>query len=92
MSLEIARRVKALEARVAELETLVSALRMLAESNAIASKPLDVQKVQENVRAIQAGRSMCPKCGVAPNHFFHVKNCRGQQQKNDDRNRDPGTT
>jgi hypothetical protein len=34
---------------------------------------------------------MCPKCGVKPAYFFHVKHCRGQKQENDDRNRDPGS-
>jgi hypothetical protein len=23
------------------------------------------------------GRAMCPKCGKAPNYYFHVKNCSG---------------
>ena len=75
MSLEIARRVKALEARVAELE-----------------KKLAAPPLATAVEIALPARSLCPKCGVKPNHFFHVKNCRGQQQKNDDRNRDPGIT
>ena len=76
MSIELARRIKALEARVAELE----------------------KKPQVQVSAVvpeEPKRQMCPKCGVKPNHFFHVKNCRGTQeeQKNaDDKRRDPGAT
>jgi hypothetical protein len=23
------------------------------------------------------GRGMCPVCGVKPNYYMHVKNCRG---------------
>jgi hypothetical protein len=46
---------------------------------------------------VETPRKMCPKCGVKPNHFFHVKNCQGQKQKeeygeNAERRRDPGTT
>lgn len=26
-------------------------------------------------------RKMCPKCGVKPNHFFHVKTCSGTQKE-----------
>ena len=78
MSLEIARRVKALEAKVAELE-----------------KKLATPVVEIKPEVTNASRALCPKCGVKPNHFFHVKNCRGKQeeQKNaDDKRRDPGAT
>jgi hypothetical protein len=35
-------------------------------------------------------RAMCPKCGVKPNYFFHVKTCTGQKDgdKATDRRRD----
>jgi transposase len=78
MSIEIARRVKALEAKVAELE------KKAAEQ--IVTIAPEVEK---------SPRSMCPKCGVKPNHFFHVKNCRGlqEEQKNaDEPGRNPGAT
>lgn len=77
MSIELARRIKSLEARVTELE----------------KKPVEPQ-----IRVVipeEPKRQMCPKCGVKPNHFFHVKNCRGTQeeQKNaDDKRRDSGAT
>jgi hypothetical protein len=85
MSIELARRIKALEARVAALE----------------SRPKDAVMFTEKLLRMEkdfaeaTGRAMCPKCGVKPNHFFHVKNCRGTQeeQKNaDDKRRDPGAT
>ena len=42
-------------------------------------------------------RKMCPKCGVKPAYFFHVRTCPGskEEQKNADQNtvrrRDQGT-
>ena len=83
MSLEIARKVKTLEAKVAEQGKLLEALRQLIDNATLTQSPASPI------------RAMCPKCGVKPNHFFHVKNCRGTQeeQKNaDDKRRDPGTT
>lgn len=41
---------------------------------------------------------MCPKCGVKPAYFFHVKNCTGQKEEQKDadentiRRRDQGAT
>jgi hypothetical protein len=42
-------------------------------------------------------RKMCPKCGVKPAYFFHVRTCPGQKEEQNDadqntvRRRDQGT-
>lgn len=64
MSLELARRIKAIEAEVTALRGRVGAL----ENTAPAIKPEASQK------------KLCPKCGKVPAYFFHVKNCREQKQ------------
>jgi hypothetical protein len=77
MSLEIARRVKALEAKVAALEAAVQ--KMTLPPATPAEKPV-VQK-------------LCPHCNAVPAYYFHVKNCpANKKNKGDDRQRDPGTT
>lgn len=81
-------RIKALEARVAELEK---------KSHQMDGSSRDLALLQEKIRddlASKPNRAMCPKCGEKPNHFFHVKNCTGQKKKNndaDDRPRDQST-
>jgi hypothetical protein len=68
MSVEMWRRIKALEDRVAELEKKPAVEEPKQEAPAV--KP-------------ESGRKMCPKCGVKPNHFFHVRTCDGQKQDGD---------
>ena len=83
--------IRELQARVAALEAaeskfglppdLMVAVEQMLDSRILASKPLDMAKVEENVQRIQANRKMCPKCGVKPNYFFHVKTCSGSQKE-----------
>jgi hypothetical protein len=57
---------RSLEARVKLLEEQVEVLKAKP-----AVLPVEVKE----------GRSMCPKCGVKPNHYFHVKTCRGKKEE-----------
>jgi hypothetical protein len=90
--MELQRRVTELEKSRLTPELLLGVVTQILDNKFLASKPLDPAKVEQNV-----GRAMCPKCGVKPNYFFHVKTCQGQKQKeeygeNPQRRRDPGTT
>ena len=79
-ALELTQMVRSLEARVKVLEE-----RQIHPE----AVRLEVQPKSETTPL----RKMCPHCGVKPAYFFHVKYCRGQkQEKDDDRNRDPGGT
>jgi uncharacterized metal-binding protein YceD (DUF177 family) len=64
---------RTLEARVNEQALTISALRQVVDSLTL-PKPVAVE-------AKESGRKMCPKCGVKPNHFFHVKTCNGKQEE-----------
>jgi hypothetical protein len=75
IDLEVKHRLRELEARIKALE---DRQKPEAYMPVIPEKAAPTQK-------------MCPKCGVKPAYFFHVKHCRGQKQENDDRNRDPGS-
>lgn len=82
MSMELWQRLKDLEKRVLKLEQekvepekVIEAIKQLHDSQTLASKPAD--KVAENKTRIEANRKLCPKCGVKPNHFFHVRSCTG---------------
>jgi hypothetical protein len=87
MSLAMLNRIKALEVKVTALEGKISeqakyaeVVRQIIDSQTLASKPL---------------RKMCPKCGVMPAYFFHVKNCNADKNKNNgetDGNGAPGST
>lgn len=86
----LAQRVKALEAKSSEQDQLLMVVNQLIDNATLTSN-------QMPVAAQKTDRKMCPKCGVKPNHFFHVKSCQGQQEKEkhgEDANkqRDNGTT
>jgi hypothetical protein len=81
MSIELARRIKALEARVSEMQAEIAKFHGITD-------------LMRGTVATPS-RALCPKCGVKPNHFFHVKNCAGQKEKQndgDDKRRYPGAT
>jgi hypothetical protein len=81
IDLEVKHRLRELEARIKALEDKP------AYTPVISKEILDeLAKLEEKPK-----KNMCPKCGVKPAYFFHVKHCRGQKQENDDRNRDPGS-
>ena len=84
MSKSLVQMVNELFARVAKLEQAERdravtnlVVQQVIDSHLLASKPLDREKVVENVAKI--GRAMCPKCGVKPNYYLHVKHCLGQK-------------
>jgi hypothetical protein len=88
--LELKGMLKALEARVSELEKRPTAEQMAAnvqqllDSHFLASKPLNtevVRRLEEDINRQAQGpvkqKKLCPKCNVVPAYFFHVRNCRG---------------
>ena len=99
---ELQRRVDALEKRPAEnAETTFYRERVLtleaelrnAAPQADTSAGSGASSAQPAVAA--PNRKMCPKCGVKPNHFFHVKWCGKQKEEKQDaaiRSRDQGKT
>ena len=97
---ELSARVDALEKRHPDMQQIQQTIQIVAnqliDNALLASKPLDRAKVEEVNKQIKAVRSMCPKCGVKPNYFFHVKTCNGQKEKqkdaDTDRRRDQGKT
>jgi hypothetical protein len=39
----------------------------------------EVKEISQPEEApVLKGRGLCPKCEVKPNHFFHVKHCKGK--------------
>lgn len=63
-----------MQARVSVLEVEVKALReTLAEVLATMAEPPE-QKANPNPNG---PRTMCPKCGLVPNYYMHVRSCRG---------------
>jgi hypothetical protein len=84
MSIEMSRRIKVLQAEVTALRDRVGAL----EAAALPAIKVESSftKTISGVAAAVPKYKPCPKCGVAPGYFFHVKNCKGQEkQKDDDR-------
>lgn len=78
MSLELLRMVKELKKRCDDLEAWKAEMTLQAK----VSEPEEPKP----------GRKMCPKCGVKPDHFFHVKNCTGKQEEQKDAGTDrPGS-
>lgn len=69
--------VSALRDRVGALEAERVVMRQMLDCASLASKPLDVSKVEANVEQIKKTQKMCPKCGVKPAYFFHVRSCNG---------------
>ena len=91
--LELTQMVKVLQAEVTSLRDRVGRLeakevtRQMADNEALQSKPVMPQAPEKT------DRKMCPKCGVKPAYFFHVKNCAGKQKEHcDDGNRASGAT
>jgi hypothetical protein len=79
IDLEVKHRLRELEARIKALEDILrpEPFRQLVDSYLLASKPLDAEKLQVNIAAISKAKNMCPKCGVKPAYFFHVRACKG---------------
>lgn len=65
MSMELWQRLKDLEKKVAELEARLNAPPIIFAPD-LPDEPVK--------------RQMCPKCKLKPNHYFHVKNCRGNAE------------
>jgi DNA-directed RNA polymerase subunit M/transcription elongation factor TFIIS len=78
---------------VRELQSRVAALEAKKEVPAVTI----ITPVELDVKpAEKPERKMCPKCGVKPAYFFHVRTCTGQKEEQKDaepiRRRDQGTT
>jgi DNA repair exonuclease SbcCD ATPase subunit len=67
--------VTALRDRVGALEAERVVFRQMVDNVFLASKPLDVAKVEANVEQIKKKQKLCPHCGEQPAYFFHVKSC-----------------
>lgn len=53
--------------------TIVAARTALEQEK----KNAEIKIPEERQEAPVLGRGLCPKCKVKPNHFFHVKWCKG---------------
>ena len=73
-------RTKVLEAKVAEFEKKPVLLPSVHQP----------QLPQVAPTTEKPSRAMCPKCGVKPNHYFHVKWC-GEKQDGDKATDGPGS-
>jgi hypothetical protein len=76
---------------VRELQSRVAALEAKREVPTVTIiTPVELDAVPEKKP------KMCPKCGVKPAYFFHVRTCTGQKEEQKDaepiRRRDQGTT
>jgi hypothetical protein len=80
IDLEVKHRLREIEARIKALE---DRQKPEAYMPAPVAAPVETR--------IEVSRNLCPHCGVKPNHFFHVRSCLKNKNKNDDRNRDPST-
>jgi hypothetical protein len=80
-------RVRILENRLAELERQAT----IRHEPVVTITPVGLEALHKMEEKIEKPtRAMCPKCGVKPNYFFHVKTCTGQKDgdKATDRRRD----
>jgi hypothetical protein len=91
--------------RVAFLEAEIAAIRSVAPPalqpglDAYAKeydrKFTPVEGPVEGFAKPLVSRKLCPKCGVKPAYFFHVRTCTGQKEEKQDadtiRRRDQGT-
>jgi hypothetical protein len=75
MSLQQQERIKSLEARVAALEAKLAApqVPLTGEPNLAPTTPAVAAEPKETKRGL------CPKCGVKPNYYMHVRWCKGTQ-------------
>jgi hypothetical protein len=86
---ELFARVDALEKRLAAQQS--------TPAPAVAVAVDHLAEVKKYIAENGAQRGMCPKCGVKPNYFFHVRTCSGQKKNKKDadenivRRRDQGT-
>lgn len=67
MSIALQGRVTSLEEKVAEQEKVIAGLIEVMTDMAT-PKPVNTN----------GPRQMCPKCGVKPNYFLHVRSCKGK--------------
>lgn len=74
-NIELKNALKALEARLVEAEKKLASheLRLYELENNV---PAVEEAVVSNVKN-EPKRGLCPKCKVQPNHYFHVKWCKG---------------
>ena len=69
---------------VNELAVRVSALEAKAKEPAVTIvTPVVLDAVEKKPE-----RKMCPKCGVKPGYFFHVRTCTGQKEEQKDADAD----
>ena len=90
MNKSLEQRVRNLEAAVHRLEQQPKTVVLPPPAQIEVTLPV-VEASNAEAKETVAGRAMCPKCGVKPNHYFHVKWCGGEKQDGDkatDRQRD----
>jgi hypothetical protein len=91
---------KSLVQMVNELFTRVAALEAKAKEAPKVEQAVTIitPVVLDAVKPAEKKPKMCPKCGVKPGYFFHVRTCTGQKEEEQDaeqntvRRRDQGTT
>jgi hypothetical protein len=65
-----------------ELKVQLAVLKATLDQMDARIKKLEQQTLRPDAPPVEIAekkseRKMCPKCGVKPNHFFHVKTCTG---------------
>jgi hypothetical protein len=70
IDLEVKHRLQAIEARLKALEDR-------PQSIVTQETLVDLAKLEALNRPEQPKKNMCPKCGVKPAYFFHVRSCKG---------------
>lgn len=92
-NIELSNAVKALAARLAELEKKQGSneLRLyelenntppveevvLSNATLVGKEAIETVARQLLDSSVKSKRGLCPKCNKKPNHFFHVKTCKG---------------
>ena len=83
MSMELWQRLKDLEKKVGEIEKKQN-LGYTVKVNFPVPPEGDKAQVAGNegpsAPPASSRRGMCPKCGVKPNYYMHVKNCQGRAE------------
>jgi hypothetical protein len=85
---------KSLLQMVRELQSRVTALE--AKAKEVPAVTI-ITPVELDITPQEKKPKMCPKCGVKPGYFFHVRTCTGQKEEKQDaentvRRRDQGKT
>jgi hypothetical protein len=84
---------KSLHHRLLDLEKRISALEAKPKEPAVT---IITPVVLDEIKPVEKKPKMCPKCGVKPGYFFHVRTCTGQKEEqkdaDTDRRRDQGKT